>query len=89
MTGLNPTKTYSAVLQSFQWLIWDKFGFSPIKTLKGPKQKTKLLTEFDEMIYDHQRMNWVDIECDMTLNEYNLLQELLEILNMNLNINLD
>ena len=41
------------------------------------------------MIYDHQRMNWVDIECDMTLNEYNLLQELLEILNMNLNINLD
>lgn len=59
--------------------LFDRFGFNAPK--KEKTTTTKILTDFDTLVYDSKVMDWIDTESELRLSDYILPTELQQILN--------
>lgn len=67
--------------------LFDRFGFNAPK--KEKTTTTKILTDFDTLVYDSKVMDWIDTESELRLSDYVLPIELKRILENHLDITLE
>jgi plasmid rolling circle replication initiator protein Rep len=79
-----PAKIYVSALHNILTAmkgirLFDRFGFNTPK--KEKTTTTKILTDFDTLVYDSKVMDWIDIESELRLSDYALPTELQQLLN--------
>lgn len=67
--------------------VFDRFGFN-LPPRQKQESKTQLLKNYKEWIFDSMVNDWVEIDGELTLSNYNPPRELTILLEKNINTNL-